>query len=123
MYEAPNSKLFQKGGERFTLQSKQLDLICQKAYRLRNKGLASTSICLVADGSACAYTDFSSSTKLYDVEAAVLIAREAGAMITTTKGEEVLQIQYDDNSDKKAIVGNLVIANPKASNDIIEILK
>ena len=71
MYEAPNSKLFQKDNAQFVLQSKQLDLISQSAYRLRNKGLSSTSICLVADGSACAYIDFSSSTKLYDVEASL----------------------------------------------------
>ncbi|MEK7100242.1 MAG: inositol monophosphatase family protein [Patescibacteria group bacterium] len=123
MYEAPNSKLFQKDNAQFVLQSKQLDLISQSAYRLRNKGLSSTSICLVADGSACAYIDFSSSTKLYDVEAAVLIAQEAGAIVTSTRGGEISQIGYITNSDKKEITANLVIANPTAVNDILKILK
>ncbi len=123
MYESPNSKLFQKDDARFVLQTKQLDFISRIAYRLRNKGLSSTSICLVADGSACAYIDFSASTKLYDVEAAVLIAQEAGAIITTTMGEEVLKIKYDPFNDKKIILGNLIIANSKASKEILDILK
>jgi len=122
MYEAPNSKIFNIDSTRYTLHSQQLDLISQKAYRLRNKGLSSTSICLVADGSACAYIDFSASTKLYDVEAAILIAQEAGAIIITTKGEEIEQVQFDPNSDKKEILGNLVIANPKASKEITKLL-
>lgn len=122
IYEAPNSRLFKNDISKFKFQSKQLYSVSQVAYRLRNKGLGSTSICLVADGSASAYIDLSSSTKLYDIEAALLIAEEAGAIITTTKGEKISEFYYDAKSEKKEVKENLIVANPTASKEIIKIV-
>lgn len=102
MHEEPTSKLFKQNPSLFKKYAKRLDKLMATGFRLRNVGLAPLSICWVAEGAACAYVDFSGTTKSYDTEAPSLIAREAGALI-----------------DHKG----LIVANPVAYTEIINLFK
>jgi len=121
MYESPNSDEFLKDPKKFDLFNTKLETITGSSYRIRNPGLSSTSICLVADGSSPAFIDFSGSTKLYDVEAAALIAKEAGAVVGDIDGNRETTLDHSEEGVKK-INGNLLIANPKAFEEISKLL-
>ncbi len=116
-YEAPSSALLSKDLTKFNEFSILLADLTEKSYRTRNIGVGSTSICLVADGSSCAYVDLSGTTKIYDVEAAVLIAKEAGAVVGFINGEQIVK-KFNTFGNKKYLKENLVVANKKAFSQI-----
>ena len=122
MYEAPNSQIFNKEPKEFNAFASQLQKLQKKTYRMRNIGLSTLSVCWVADGSCPAFIDFSGTTKLYDIEAPALIAKEAGALIGNIKGKIKDKIDHNQNDNKKHILENLVIANPSSFSEIQKIL-
>ncbi len=121
MYEAPNSKIFADDRKTFFLFTKYLNILHKISYRTRSIGLGSLSICYVASSASPAYVDLSNSTKLYDIEAALLIAQEAGAIIGNIKGKLLNTLIYNPMSDKKILENNLIVANPIAFKQINEV--
>lgn len=122
LYESPNSETYLQDTDTYNTFTKKLNAITQKSYRMRNFGLSSLSICLVADGSCPAYVDFSGTTKLYDVEAAAMIAREAGAIVGDIDGNRYNTLTYEKTSDKKNLTDNLLVANETAFNELSQLL-
>ncbi|MDP3918093.1 MAG: inositol monophosphatase family protein [Candidatus Woesebacteria bacterium] len=120
MFESPNSKFFADNPIEYALYEKKLNLITKMAYRMRNIGLSSLSICYVADGAAVAFVDFSKATKIYDVEAALLIASESGVIIGDIDGKVFNEIKFSNEGVKK-LESSLVVANPIAFNEIATI--
>lgn len=123
MHEQPLAKMHRENPHQFDGYVKNLDALMKVSYRLRNVGLACVSVGWVAEGAACAFVDFSGSTKLYDIEASILIAREAGAVIGTFDGKVIDTLTYNPASEKKHISENLIIANPKAFAEITALLQ
>lgn len=121
IHEQPTSKLFKNDTALYSKHEQIQNKLMKVAYRLRNIGLGSLSIGWVSEGAATAHVDFSGTTKLYDIEAAVLIAREAGAVIGTIDGKLIDTVTFSLDSDKKYINENLLIANPKAFAEITKI--
>lgn len=120
MYESVNPILYPKDPVKYNLFIQKLSLVSQKTYRMRNFGLSSLSVCYVADGSASAFIDFSNTTKIYDIEAAILIAKESGAIVGDLNGNNIEKVSYQEKGDKK-LDNNLIIANKIAYEDIINI--
>ncbi len=123
IHEQPTSKLYSINNKLFNRYTKFVDVLMKKAYRLRNIGLSTLSVGWVAEGAACAYIDFSGTTKLYDIEAPIMIAEEAGAMIGTFAGKKIMNISYSQGSDKKYLIGNLIVANPRAYEEIVKLFR
>ena len=123
IHEQPTSSLFQKNPTLFARNEAHLHTLMTKAYRLRNVGNASISVGWVAEGAATAYVDLSGTTKLYDIEAAILIAKEAGAIVGDFEGNNIEHVTYASDDDRKVVSEHLLIANPKAFAEIVEHFK
>lgn len=122
MYESPHLKIYSDDEDAHLLCLEKISEISKHTYRMRNFGLSSLSICLVADGSCPAYVDLSGgTTKLYDVEAAVLIASEAGAIIGDTQGNTDNILEHNSEGVKK-LTKQLLVANQRSFAQIITIL-
>jgi myo-inositol-1(or 4)-monophosphatase len=94
MYESPNAKLYSDNPTMYGQYENKLNSVTKLAYRMRNIGLSPLSICYVADGSAVAFIDVSTATKIYDVEAALLIAAESGLIIGDINGKTVAETKF-----------------------------
>lgn len=121
IHEQPTSSLFKQDPAIFAQSESHLHLLMAHAYRLRNVGNASISIGWVAEGAATAYVDLSGTTKLYDIEAALLLAREAGAVIGDFEGGRITRLKYAPQDEKKVIQNKLLIANPRAFREIVSL--
>lgn len=122
MCESPTSYLLNKNPDQFNKNMKLLSAVQKASFRTRNFGLISLAIAYVAEGSFCASIDLAGTTKLYDCEAALLIAREAGAQVGTITSNDLKKIDYQLTDDKKKLNEFLVVANPKAYKDVITII-
>lgn len=123
IHEQPTSSLFQKNPSLFAHNEAHLHALMTRAYRLRNVGNASISVGWVAEGAATAYVDLSGTTKLYDIEAAILIAREAGAVVGDFEGNSIEKVNYATDDDRKVVSEHLLIANPKAYAEIVTLFE
>ncbi len=121
-YEPPNSRQFVTHNKEFITFTEKLTLLQQHAYRMRNIGLASLSICYVAAGISPLYVDFSRTTKIYDIEAAILIAHEAGATIGTVFGKKFHRLTPEE-TDKKHVEECVMVGNPSAWQQTINLLQ
>ncbi|MDP3093181.1 MAG: inositol monophosphatase family protein [bacterium] len=127
MREDPTSKLFRDDAGEFRKCLRISEAIMKNSFRSRNIGLGSLSPCWVAEGAASAYLGLSGTTKLYDIEAAMLIAEEAGARACDLDGNlitsgSLAQLSGKGGSKKHLNIG-IVIANPKAFGQINKILR
>lgn len=102
----------------FDKKMKFYNELVKRSFRVRNIGLGSLALCLVADGAASAYLGFVFSTKIYDIEAGVLIAEEAGAEIVYYEGGKIQKVAYNPDTAKKTVEGALIVANPRAMEQI-----
>lgn len=118
--EEPYKKLHQQSPEVFERFANLHRQLMANSYRVRNIGNGSLSICYVAEDAACAYVDLTATTKLYDIEAALLIAKEAGAMIGTIDGE-IITDPTVGLDDKKTLTQNIIVANTQAFKEIGQI--
>lgn len=122
MIEQPTSKLFKNDPNKFKLICDYLEKINAIAFRMRNIGISSLGLCYVAEGASPLFIDFSTSTKLYDVEAAGFIAKEAGAIITTLDKENIMDFDFDPGTDRKMLNVDIVVGNPEAVKQLFEII-
>lgn len=127
MREDPTSRLFHDNAGEFHKRVRISEVIMKNSFRSRNIGLASLSVCWVAEGAASAYLGLSGTTKLYDIEAALLIAEEAGARACDLDGNLIkssfLARLSERGGTKKHLDLGIVIANPKAFGQINKILR
>ena len=126
MREDPTSKLFRDDAEEFRKCVKVSEIIMKNSFRSRNIGVGSLSVCWVAEGAASAYLGLSGTTKLYDIEAAILIAEEAGARACDLEGNPItssslVQLSKKGGS-KKHLDRGVIVAGPKAFNQISKLL-
>ena len=127
MREDPTSKLFRDDAEEFRKCVKVSEIIMKNSFRSRNIGVGSLSVCWVAEGAASAYLGLSGTTKLYDIEAAILIAEEAGARACDLEGNPItssslVQLSKKGGS-KKHLDRGVIVAGPKAFNQISKLLR
>jgi len=127
MCSFPKSQLFKGDSREFSLRFKSFEEIIKAGFRCRNIGLTTLSVCWVAEGATSAYVDLSGTTKLYDLEAALLIAQEAGAKASDLKGNSITSDSLADlpksNDLKKHLGIGVVVAGPKAFGQINKILR
>jgi myo-inositol-1(or 4)-monophosphatase len=64
--------------------------IASSVSSFRAMGCAALDLCCLATGNIGLFVDLSNTAKAVDVLAAALIAEEAGALVTTTEGEPIL---------------------------------
>lgn len=121
IHEQPTSSLFRDNPSLFAKKEAYLHLLMSRAYRLRNVGNGSISVGWVAEGAATSYVDLSGTTKLYDIEAALLIAQEAGAVVGDCHGRIIDRASYQRGDDRKVINEDLLIANPRAFKEIVDL--
>lgn len=90
--EAPTSKLAQTDPDSFQSAICMQNALEKVSFRLRNFGLGGLGICLVASGACVAYVDLSGTTKIYNVDAALMILKEAGGEVSEVdmKGNHIL---------------------------------
>ncbi len=119
--EFPTSKLFKENPEKYEKHIKIANKLAAKAFRVRSIGCGSLSIAWLAQGSSSAYIDLSGTTKLYDIEGALLLASEAGATVGTIEGRT--QALSYSQSEKKELRYSTVIGNSVSYPEIQEILK
>lgn len=119
MHEQPIAKLYSDDRKTFNKNTKLLERLMSTAFRLRNVGVAGLAIPWVADGAACAYVDLSGNTKLYDIEAPLLLALEAGAVVGDFSGKKLNKLKFDKKDAKKHISDSLIISTPKAYKEIV----
>ena len=96
---------------RFKRQERVLHKLAPQVAKIRMFGSASYDFYLLAKGSTSAHIMFSNN--LWDILPGLLIAQEAGAIITNLKGEPY---SFDDDNI-------LVAANDAISNQILDMLK
>jgi len=127
MREDPTSKLFRDDAEEFRKCVKVSEIIMKNSFRSRNIGVGSLSVCWVAEGAASAYLGLSGTTKLYDIEAAVLIAEESGAKTCDLQGNPITSSSLAQLSkkggSKKHLDRGVIVAGPKAFNQISKLLR
>jgi fructose-1,6-bisphosphatase/inositol monophosphatase family enzyme len=99
-------------------QSDFFDKIKESCFRTRNLGLWSLSATRVAQGSAAAFFDFSGTTKVYDIEAAILIAQCAGAVCGCLDGEIIETLDTKTLLDTTNRSRPLFVANPESYEQI-----
>jgi len=68
---------------------KGLEPLLSKLRRVVHLGANALEICMVADGAIDCFVDARSQMRITDIAGAYLIAREAGAPVTTERGEEI----------------------------------
>lgn len=122
-HELPTSTLFDKNPRLFNRHTKLLESLIKKSYRLINIGISSLSICWVAEGLVSAFVDFSGTTKIYDIEAGALIAREAGALVGNFQGKILGKFNSEVLKNKKIVQDEIVVANKKSFKEITKIFK
>lgn len=127
MREDPTSKLFRDNADEFHKRVIISEAIMKNSFRSRNIGLSTLSLCWVAEGAASAYLGMSGTTKLYDIEAALLIAEEAGARACDLDGNLItsgsLASLSKKGGSKKYLDIGIVVAGPKAFSQINKILR
>lgn len=127
MREDPTSKLFRDNAGEFHKRVRVSEAIMKNSFRSRNIGLSSLSVCWVAEGAASAYLDMSGTTKLYDIEAALLIAEEAGAKACDLAGNPIMSSFLarlsKKGGTKKHLDKSIIVAGPKAFNQINKLLR
>lgn len=97
--EGPTSKLAQTNPDIFRTALTEQDMLKQTCFRVRDFGLGAFGICLVARGACAAYVDLSGTTKIYDVEAALLILQEAGGVYTDIIRQPLSCVEIQTTSD------------------------
>lgn len=127
MREDPTSKLFHDNVEEYYRRVKISEAIMRNSFRSRNIGLATLSLCWVAEGAASAYLGMSGTTKLYDIEAAMLITEEAGARACDLDGNLIvsksLTLLSKKGGSKRHLNTGIIVANPEAFDQINKILR
>lgn len=120
--EHPAQKVYVDSPEIFQQNVAQIDKLARSCFRLRDVGNFGLAGSLVAQGSIGALVTFNQTTKLYDIEAPILIIKEAGGIVGDTYGNVFDKIEYNKNSSKKAVPINLLSANPRAFDEIAKLL-
>lgn len=100
-----------------------INSLVKDSFRLRNIGNSSLSIAYVAQGASSVFVNLSSSTKLYDIEAACLVASEAGAIIKDLSGNKIQLSAEITTGEKKTIEKPMIIGNPKAVAEVVKLIK
>lgn len=120
--EQPHSLIFENNKNGYFKHMNYLTKLGEKVFRFRNFGLFGLSACLVAQGSGAAFVDISGTTKLYDMQGACLIAKEAGATVGYLGGVEIADLNLQTVDKKKYLNKPLLIANPVAYKQIQKII-
>lgn len=97
--EGPTSKLAQTNLDTFQTMLIAQDALKKTCFRARDFGLAAFGICLVASGACVGYVDLSGTTKIYDIEAALFILKEAGGTYSNFKKPNFSNNEIQSNSD------------------------
>ncbi len=118
-YESPTSKLKENEQKKFNRYVEIQTLLQRNAFRTRNIGIGSLQICYVAANKSSLYLDLSGSTKLYDVEAAIFIAKQAGLRIMTLEGKNLSKIAFNKDLDRKIINDSLLIGGLRACREVL----
>lgn len=121
-YESPTSKLKENDPRKFSRYVEIQTLLQKYAFRTRNIGIGSLQICYVAANKSSLYLDLSGSTKLYDVEAAIFIAKQAGLRIMTLEGKNLSKIVFNKDSDRKIINDSLLIGGLRACREVLGLI-
>lgn len=121
--EEPTLNLKKYSKELFAQYKKYLMTLIDNAFRLRNIGLSSTSIGLVAEGAISAFINFSGGGKIYDFVPAVFIAEEAGAIVSDMKGNKIDLLNCKTIGDKKILPEGILVANPIAHKEIVSLFR
>jgi myo-inositol-1(or 4)-monophosphatase len=88
----------------------ELEYILKKVSAVRRLGSASYDLCCVADGTFDAFWEYG--LESWDMAAAALIAKEAGAHLSTTSGKD-----WNVKSD------SIFVSNQALANQILDIIK
>lgn len=94
-----------------SLAGKRLGLILGNSYRLRGISLGPIPLCYIAQGMAEAFFDLAGKERIWDLAAGFVIAKEAGAKITSLDGK----FHGQD-------ISNVVITNGKIHTEFLKLL-
>ncbi len=117
--EAPGNRLYKQSRDEYDRCLELMERLFPRAFRLLVLGMSVLPICWVAEGAGAGFLDLSGTTKLYDVEAPLFIARMAGARITDLTGEAIDLNARAEDAGKKKLRSPFVVANPVAHEELM----
>ena len=99
--------------EKYDWAFKILEEIGKRVYRLRSLSDENTALCWLAHGGIEAYINLSNPPKWHDIAPGLLVAQEAEALITDSKGNSFSKNHFD----------GIVASSSKIHDQILDILK
>ena len=99
--------------EKYDWAFKILEEIGKRVYRLRSLSDENTALCWLAQGGIEAYINLSNPPKWHDIAPGLLVAQEAEALITDSKGNSFSKNHFD----------GIVASSSKIHDQILDILK